>query len=135
MQFLKFIHILIGVTMLGFVIGYYFYFNFAGTNPQTRQRMLRLSLFIDCFIFIFILLLFMTGTHLTINHHLSFSLPWVQMAFTLMGLITFCWLILVAVKFVNYRLLRKGEAAFSLKRIFHTCNILMIVLMILIIHD
>ena len=135
MQSLKFFHILVGITMLGFVVGYYFYFNFTKNNLFARQRILRLSLLMDCFILFFIITLFITGTYLAISHHLLFSIPWVHMAYLLMTLVMGCWLILVFVKIINYHSLRKGKQTFYLNRVFHTCHILIIVLMIVIIHD
>jgi hypothetical protein len=135
MEILKFIHVLIGVTMFGFIVAYYFYFIFAKDDPRARKNILRLSLFIDCLIFPFIILLFITGAHLMVNSHLSPAVPWVHMAFMMLGLVMFCWLISVAVKGINYYALRKGQLTFYGKRIFHTCHILMIILIVLIIHD
>lgn len=135
MQMLKFIHVLIGVTMLGFIVAYYFYFTISKNDNRHRQKILRLSLLMDVVIFPFIILLFITGTHLMLNNHLTPAVPWVHMAFTLLGLVTFCWLIVAVVKIINYFTRRKGQLAFYGNRIFHTCHILMIVLIVLIIHD
>lgn len=132
---LKFVHVLIGVTMLGFVVAYYFYFNFNQKDLRTRRNILRLSFLMDGLILPFILILFMTGAQLMVANHLSPAVPWVHVAFMALGLVTFCWLISVCIKITNYYFLSRGKVEFYGKRIFHTCNILIIVLMVIIIHD
>lgn len=133
MAILKFIHILIGLTMFGFIIACYFYFLLNKSNFEATQNVLRCSLMIDSVILVFIFILFMTGTKLVLNNHLSFIVPWVHMAYTLLGLVTFCWFVLVVVKIINF--LRKHRQIFYGKRIFHTGNIVIIILMVMIIHD
>lgn len=133
MQILKFIHVLIGVTILGLFVAYYFYFSLTKYEMPAARRMLKLSLITDCFVFIAIMLLFMTGTHLVLANHFSFQTPWIQMAYKILGLLTFCWLIIVAIKALNF--FKKDQTIFLGKRVFHTCHVLIFILFVLIIHD
>lgn len=135
MSFIQFIHVLFGVSFLGILIASFLYItnSIQQKNMVLLQYALRISLFGDRILFFIIILQVFTGTFLVHDHHLSFSTPWIIVAYIIFSLIAVIWFLLLLIKNMN----RSDSKIFSFRyqTLFYSLNILVIILFFIVIHD
>lgn len=139
MQFVKFLHISMGITFFfGIVVASFFYI--VNSWKQSQATMLcyalRASFYGDLIIFPMVVLQYITAILLVKSNHLSLAVPWIAVAYLAFSLIALLWFMNLIIKYVNYRRIKQhSDRQFVLKSGFYLFNILMIAIFILIIHD
>lgn len=131
---MKYLHVLLAVSLLGIHLASHFYIAtslYIG-NRALSQYTLRFSLLSDVLTASIIFILFLSASHLMTAQQLSLAVPWIQAAYLLLSISTFCWLKLINTKrTLKVKNLAQCQPPFS----FHMYYILMMLVLICIIHD
>jgi uncharacterized membrane protein len=138
MQWIKFLHVTLTVTLVGGILANYFYISLCiKENATLLNFVLRQSLFLDCIFFLPIIVIgFATGSYLVMVHHFHITPSWIFSAYLFFTLVILCWLIAFAIKSYNYLFLQSRRSGlFFGKTLFHLVNSLMLLLFVFIIHD
>lgn len=134
----KFIHVLLGITLLGSLTIFYIFINSAIRQHDNvaLKYTTQFSLYMDLLIVLIFVVLFLTGTFLVYQKYFSFSIPWIRAAYFLLALTVICWMTSFIIRFNNYKkLCNNNFEQFQYKRLFHSCHWLIILFIIFIVHD
>jgi len=127
-ELVKFLHVMLGTTLLGLVIASYFYVTKSSSSKSilTYQHTIKLTRLADLGIFLPIILFeFITGTFLIKALDIPITTPWIIVAYTMLSVAT----VLVI---INWRL---KTMPIQSKPSYHIINGLIILVLCLIIHD
>ncbi|MDF3054944.1 MAG: hypothetical protein K0Q74_851 [Gammaproteobacteria bacterium] len=136
---IKFIHLLISVTFLGFQIAGYYYVvaSLKQSSPSLVLYTLKNTLLIDIASFIFIVGIFTSCAFLVMQStDFSFTIPWVAAACFSLSLVTLLWALNVTLRWINFMRLKKSNN-FKVKYVkgLHITYCSIIVLLILVVRD
>lgn len=137
MHFIRFLHVMLAVTLSGMFVANYFYIYLAmkENNVELLKFTLKHSLYIDCLFFLpAILLIFSTGSYQVFLLNLSLHTHWILSAYLFFFIITILWIFLFALKSYSYIFI-DNHKFFVGKFFFHISNILILLCLIFIIHD
>jgi uncharacterized membrane protein len=131
---LKFMHVLLGVTLFGLFVSIYAYTlkSFKTKNLAIIFPILKGSFLIDVLIGFILIHQFVTGTLLIRAENLPFSTPWLIAAFFLLALISFIWIGLV---WMRYRAFKDKKTTLSRPFLYSFLYALVFIGLIAIIHD
>ncbi len=138
MAMIRYIHVLLGVTLAGFFVGNYFYINLAIQQNcrMTLRFILSKSLLVDCILFLpIIVIVLATGSYQVIFLNLSLTTPWILSAYLFFLVFIILWLSLFCLKSYNYIFVKDYKILFKGEILFHCINLISIILFIVIIHD
>lgn len=134
LAFIKFFHIICGVSFLGIIIASFFCIarSIKANDRDLINYSLKSSYFGDLIILLCVIIQTVTSLSLVSARGFSFYVPWILVAYHAFGLLLVFWISLFFIK--KNQLAKKNITPLSIK-MFYTLNILMIIIFIIIIHD
>ena len=134
LSFIKFVHVICGVSFFGIIIASFFYIarSIKYSDRSLINYSLTTSYFGDAIILLCILILLITSIPLVSAGHFTLKVPWIFIAYHAFGCLIVLWLLTILIK--KFCLSKAVIAPYSVK-IFYILNSAMILIFIVIIHD
>jgi len=138
-QTIRFLHLLITVSFLGFQIAGYYYLltSLQQSSVALVRYTIKNTLIIDAFSSVFIVgIFFSCAAMVRLGDRFSFATPWIVAACFFLSAVSFFWLCNVIIKIINLRAINKSSYnTFRYKRWLYGNYIVTIIVLIMIMRD